>query len=381
MSEQPPAFFLRLDFLKQSRYLAPYNAFLIAQQRPDAQLVFSESKWKVYDRYVLPGAAPIVTLIPFGPVAFVYDIRDTDGRPIEGYESDIPLGALCDRLFPFEGSVGADLELAFRRLVYNCDKKNIHVEFKPLSVFQAGYVTCYTQPDEKNSPQIHYSLTINSNHGIAQQFPTLVHELAHIFCDHLSERTKRLSHEIEELEAEAVAYLFCYRKGFRPCSEKYLIDFFEQGIDVPLSHFEIILKAHREIEKLQVADIGDTDLIPVEFHFSVGGYFGSSYALTLKDETIDYEIWHLSDGHVVPTTVLSVKKGAWSKFLQVCHEINVWDWNSRYVNPGVCDGTQWQFVLRLPYAFIESSGDNSYPPEFDRLLAAASRLANGVELK
>lgn len=379
LARQPPEFFQRLDFIKQSRYLAPYNAFLVTQQRPDATLVFSEAEWQKRERFLLPHAVPMVVLKPFGPVEFVYDIKDTAGRAVAGYDPDLPIGAVCDRIFPYEGVLGPELAFLFHRLIFNCPKKQIHVTVKPDDPAQAGYVrNCHVPDKNQQGYQEHYELFLNANHRIEQQLPTLVHELAHIFCGHLSESEKKKSRDQRELEAEAVAYLYCYRNGFRPCSETYLIDYFEHGISPPVSLFETILKAQREIDQLLTADEKDDNFRPEALHFFIGGFMGTSCELVFENG----KLLHRSFGHqytLEKETVVAVKKDGWAKFLKACHAAAVWDWKKHYEEPGVCDGSHWHLHVKLPYAEAESSGDNAYPRRFERLQTAAKRLANGLE--
>lgn len=55
-------FFETLVFIKQSHYLAPYNALLVMQQRPDATFVLPASQWqKRYGRVLRQGVQPIST--------------------------------------------------------------------------------------------------------------------------------------------------------------------------------------------------------------------------------------------------------------------------------------------------------------------------------
>lgn len=69
-----------LDFLRRFPALSPYNAMLIHVQRPGCRCLLTASKWwKLYQRKVRPGARPLVILRPFGPVAFVFDVSDTEG--------------------------------------------------------------------------------------------------------------------------------------------------------------------------------------------------------------------------------------------------------------------------------------------------------------
>jgi hypothetical protein len=80
------------------------------QQRPGATLVLSEKYWEdKYKRKLREGAHPIVIMKIFGPVEFVYDIKDIDGindDPISGYAPNLPTEEVCRRLYPVEGNYG-----------------------------------------------------------------------------------------------------------------------------------------------------------------------------------------------------------------------------------------------------------------------------------
>ena len=69
-----------LEFIRMFPKLAPFNAMLLHIQKPGARYVLRAQEWKItFNRTIKPGATPLVTLIPFGPVKFVFDLSDTDG--------------------------------------------------------------------------------------------------------------------------------------------------------------------------------------------------------------------------------------------------------------------------------------------------------------
>jgi len=88
-----------------------------------------------------------------------------------------------------------------------------------------------------------YPGAANRNHSLEEKYSTLAHELGHIFCGHLG--TDRLSwwdaninipEEIEEIEAESVAYLVCMRQGLQLNSQRYLSSY-RTPDDIQLSFF------------------------------------------------------------------------------------------------------------------------------------------------
>ena len=71
-----------LDFVSRFRSLHPYNAMLVQAQRPGATYAAPAETWRSqYNRLIKPGANPLVILKIFGPVAFVFDVADTELRP------------------------------------------------------------------------------------------------------------------------------------------------------------------------------------------------------------------------------------------------------------------------------------------------------------
>lgn len=72
-----------LDFVVKFRNVSPFNAMLLQIQKPGLTFAATLHDWQVrYRRYINEGTRPLVILWPFGPVAFVYDVADTDGEPL-----------------------------------------------------------------------------------------------------------------------------------------------------------------------------------------------------------------------------------------------------------------------------------------------------------
>ena len=70
-----------IKFIKKFPRIAPYNAMLIHIQKPGSNYVASATEWKKrFNRTIKPGARPLVILRPFGPVAFVFELSDTEGE-------------------------------------------------------------------------------------------------------------------------------------------------------------------------------------------------------------------------------------------------------------------------------------------------------------
>ena len=72
-----------LDFAVRLRNFAPFNAMLLQIQKPGLNHAASARDWfETFGRTIKDGARPLLILWPFGPVALVYDLMDTEGEPI-----------------------------------------------------------------------------------------------------------------------------------------------------------------------------------------------------------------------------------------------------------------------------------------------------------
>lgn len=78
-----------LDFTIRLRTMAPFNAMLLQIQKPDLKYAASEYDWRVkFQRRIKDKSRPLFIMWPFGPVALVYDLLDTEGP-------DLPKDALA----------------------------------------------------------------------------------------------------------------------------------------------------------------------------------------------------------------------------------------------------------------------------------------------
>ncbi|MCG3167972.1 MAG: ImmA/IrrE family metallo-endopeptidase [Candidatus Desulfobacillus denitrificans] len=211
-----------LGFMKRFSNLSVYNAMLVRVQRPGAAAVGSRRQWAGYGRIVKPDAVPIVVLQPFGPVRFLFEIGDTEGREVPGER--------MSTLFA-EGHVPA---AQYKRTREAAVKYGIEVvETDSYGALLAGTAAAIGRLPETLQPRTmeaaRYRIRLNAKHDLPTRFATLAHELGHVYCGHLGGDQKGrwparqgLSHAQRELEAEAVAWLVCQRTGVSPRSKEYL---------------------------------------------------------------------------------------------------------------------------------------------------------------
>ena len=67
-----------LRFVVRMRRFSPFNAMLLHRQKPGLSFATTARDWLArWKRAVKEDARPLVVLMPFGPVGFVYDMLDT----------------------------------------------------------------------------------------------------------------------------------------------------------------------------------------------------------------------------------------------------------------------------------------------------------------
>jgi hypothetical protein len=97
---------------------------------------------------------------------------------------------------------------------------------------------------------------------------------------------------------------------------------------------------------------------------SVGGYFGGYYDITI-DLTKLKTTWSFSGGEDVQTVNKSIKNQTADKLINDLKIVDLLNWKSKYIEPGVCDGTHWSVEITTDGRTIRKSGDNKFPDEWD----------------
>jgi hypothetical protein len=233
-----------LDFVVKLRNFAPFNAMLLNIQKPGLGYAASAEDWlRRFGRTPRAKARPLLILWPFGPVALVFDVVDTEGRdlpadvaffPAHGPIDNARVGALCTRIarqnIVVRGFDGGDRSAGSIQLLRRATEAKKHSE---------------------------YRLDLNRNHAPPVQFATLVHELGHLFLGHLGpdrmlnipERSG-LDHTQEELEAESVSFILCERNGVASKAEAYLTRFVTTNATVDDIDVYQVMRAAGQVETL-----------------------------------------------------------------------------------------------------------------------------------
>jgi hypothetical protein len=246
------------DFMQLMRFIArfpnysAYNGLMLFIQNPSVTYVATARTWaQKFGRRPKIDAQPLVILAPMAPVLFVFDILDTEGAPVPSI-----------LLKPHETG-NQLLSNIYATTRHNCNIQKIAVHETSLdrdTTDTANRITPVLRKKYKDlniQKDTSYLILVNQNQNLKDKFATLVHELGHIFCSHLGiDRTawwperSDLNIGIEDIEANAVAYLVCRRIGMLTVSEKYLSSNFEKTQAKPIFSLNAVLKAVTYIEEM-----------------------------------------------------------------------------------------------------------------------------------
>lgn len=232
-----------LDFAVRLRNMAPFNALLLQIQKPGLSYAASARDWKErFERTVKEKSRPLLILKPFGPVALVYDLLDTEGK-------ELPPDAFS---FYATGPIDDNRIAVFSETLA---KAQIFIKTYDQGDNDAGFIRRMTiAPDKKSHSR--YELGMNRNHAAPMRFATLAHELGHLFLGHLGDDSKWQIHgrspekRIREIEAEAVAYMVCKRNGVEVRSQRYLSEYVSDEDSSETLDLYTITKAAGHVERL-----------------------------------------------------------------------------------------------------------------------------------
>lgn len=239
----PGRFVELMQFTRRLPRYSPFNCMLLHIQNPQVTYVARPEQWAFLGRKIKPGARPLVILAPMHPVLFVFDVADTEGKPL-------PPAVVREIEDPFgvEGTISA---LTWGRIVRLSGRLDIEVREEALGKDLAGDVRASGQ----GSPR--YLIRLNAEHEKVMRFATLAHELGHLFCGHQGGVSgdfwvarQSLNLAGRELEAEAVAYLVSSRFGLHTASKKYLSLYLKPDAVLPDFSMEAILTAAGAVEDM-----------------------------------------------------------------------------------------------------------------------------------
>lgn len=248
------------EFLKKVPDHSPFNNTLVFIQNPDCSYYATAKQWEGrFNRIIKKDARPMVVLFPFGPVDFVYDIKDTEGETITHKKI----------IYWWRENGGTLNEKIIEKTFLNL--KKIKIDYKQLRArkyfekieFRTGGYAQLTLQDSKVSIALHprYSKASIESYGV------LCHEIAHILLGHLgqivipSKKENKPNKEIvkdrqkipkhtKEIEAELVAWIVFNGLGIEKNSESYIAGWLTGQKDIEKINMSDVLRVSGKIQEM-----------------------------------------------------------------------------------------------------------------------------------
>ncbi len=248
-----------LKFCARLQTIGAYNAMLIHAQLPGAVLVLTSERWgrELYRR-IKPNARPLIILMPFSPVEFVFDVSDTELIPGAPNRAETVLEQLTHP-YPVLGIINLKKlhylkeNLRYYGIFFSDDYKAGPMECAKIQRYDkkvnydvSRWGTLFSIPFP-----LEYQLCVDHTKPAEEQFVSICHELGHYFCGHLKPNNKRDNVQ-EEFEAEIVAWMVASRIGLQdsgavPFLSRYVK---ESDDELPKVNIGTVLSAADQIEKM-----------------------------------------------------------------------------------------------------------------------------------
>ena len=106
----------------------------------------------------------------------------------------------------------------------------------------------------------------------------------------------------------------------------------------------------------------------------VGGYFGSSYqvSIDLENNTATYK--KLEDGYeIINDREFMIEYAEIEKFRSELESIRILKWEKEYFAP-VLDGTSWSVIIKTADGEFESRGSNIFPRNWNRFCSSIEKI-------
>ena len=227
----------KLDFYASFPYLGVYNAALVEQQRPGARLVLTVKKWaELYNRKIKTNARPVIILMPFYPVEFLFDVSDT--KPKDNRRKREENIIIEEIIKQHRASCKQEIWYYLDNLMDNLPKFGIRYE----KAVYGSEIKAEIRVDTSEELQI----KIRKDHFVKH----------HNYFTILDNRF--YTKEVKEFEAETVSYLVCKRLGINTRSEEYLSYYMKENENIPDIDINCIFEAVDIIEKMITGNLDVT---------------------------------------------------------------------------------------------------------------------------
>jgi len=105
----------------------------------------------------------------------------------------------------------------------------------------------------------------------------------------------------------------------------------------------------------------------------VGGYFGGYYEAIIDLTNLE-TTWRFNEGGTEETSKKTIHVATAQAFIEELKIINLLNWKAKYIEIGVCDGTQWSVEILTDGRTIKKYGDNQFPEEWKLFCRSIRRI-------
>lgn len=179
-------------FIAQAVNLGAYNSMLVYNQNPNSTIVMEQSKWeKRFNKGIKPNAHKMVILFPFGPIHWVYDYEDTYDLGLPLFPKEEELVEIYKNFFkPNSDILPEYMENTIKVLPWF----GVYLDTDFVADFtEGGYIKPNHEHDIKFeikkrliTRKSSYVIAINKRLDDSAKLMTIIHELAHLFLEHVS---------------------------------------------------------------------------------------------------------------------------------------------------------------------------------------------------
>lgn len=175
------------------------NVLLIASQNPNATHVAGFHAWRTLGRFVKKGEHGIMILAP------IVRAKNSNTEQTETDESSTPVGFRAAYVFDISQTDGQELpELG----IVNGDPSEYRDRLGKFIAEQGIVLECSQDIAPARGTSVGGKITLLPGQSPAEEFATLVHELAHEML-HRDHRRAQTTKRVRETEAEAVSFVVC----------------------------------------------------------------------------------------------------------------------------------------------------------------------------
>jgi len=137
-------------------------------------------------------------------------------------------------------------------------------------------------------------------------------------------------------------------------------------------------------------DFGSNDIFSflemTSFEFFIGGYFGVAHFVYIdgkrNNKLIRYakvpggmhvDLKRLKNEINLQSDIMikeiPLEGEHWLSFIKELTYLEIVNWKDKYINNDICDGTQWEIIIRFPKRnIIKKYGSNEYPPYWSKFI-------------